>query len=320
MMKLKRFGKKLIRNIYSLAPKYKLIPPPTQWENKISVIMTNKNECDWIEPSLLSLKGFADEILIGDQDSTDGSIEIIKRIKHHNNSMNIQLFEFGDETFLNILSFLYEKAKYRWILLTAGDIIANTSGKSNIKYLKQRILNLDDTFYYGIILSHVYLTLDLFHTPKDQPFNTEVYLTSKSKDLCAFKETQRGMIHTFVPLYYKILQYRDPFMFHINVKPNIRNLFRKYWSYWLSKGESEMTLEEYVKREIRKDYHTSSFKEASILRLQEMTLNIKPFDVKPFGDYPELIKPFVRNPRYKLIYNHFGNVSDRMEPKRKDNL
>ena len=50
-------------------------------KNKIAVVMMVKNEIDIIESSVRHAAKFADEILICDHRSTDGTLEILELLK-----------------------------------------------------------------------------------------------------------------------------------------------------------------------------------------------------------------------------------------------
>ena len=63
---------------FGYLPYIGLVPKPSR-ENGISVRITVKNEAEWIELNLISIKDFADEIVIVDA-STDETPEIIEKV------------------------------------------------------------------------------------------------------------------------------------------------------------------------------------------------------------------------------------------------
>ncbi|MHA1264824.1 MAG: glycosyltransferase [Candidatus Helarchaeota archaeon] len=308
------FFKKITRFTCSFAPKMKLIPPPSQWENGISVTMMVKNEKYWIKYSLASIKHFADEIIIADQGSTDGTKELIQEFMDNNSDEDIKFYNCEEWSFLELNNFLLKKARYRWILRFAGDMVAKTSGKYDIRKLRKQILNLNPNYYYGFILNIVFLSSDLFHTPKHLPFAREIYLHSNSQDIICFKDPNQGVPNLFIPLYYRIYEFSEPFIFHCDIKPRVRYLLRKYWGPWRASAEGKISLVDFVRQKIQRDYSTDSIKEAADKHLQHIFREIKPFNPQLYDGYPKIIMPLIKQPRFKIIYNKDGMMIDRTEP------
>jgi len=303
--------------IFPTALKLRIIPPSTQWENGICVNIRVKNEEDWIKYAILSLRDFADEIIIADQGSTDGTVQIIQDIIEEHPEMNIRFFNRSADTYLNMTKFVLKESRFRWILRFDADMVAKTSGKYNIMNLKKYILNfLNDENYYAIYLNHVYLYYDLFHIRKTGLFHREVWLCTNSKDLCVYNTPKKpgDPIHFFIPYYYKILEIRDPFIFHCNIKSRKRVLEWHYWAEYRRLFEGKLDFDEFVKLRIKEEFFTDSIKEAADMNIRKCWTEVVPFDPKTVDGHPEILEPLLKNPRYKLIYDEKGNIIDRIEP------
>lgn len=301
-----------MRNVISLGPKLKLIPPPTRRENGISVTIRVKNEIDWIEYCLLSFKDFADEIIIADNGSTDGTIQVIKDFIETHPDCDIRFFDRQRDTYLQLSNFVLQQTKYRYIMRVDADHIAKTSGKYNISKLRKGILNLNPNFYYAISLQHVMLFFDLFHTFGDRLRHEEFWVFTHSPELCCIREGWYTDI-IWVPLFYRIIKFSEPFIFHLNIRSKIRMLERRYWGPWRMEG-SVVSLSEFILREIKKDFSTDSIEEAAEKYLLERLNYAKKYDATVFDGYPEVLKDLIENPRYKIVYTDDGKIKTRIEP------
>ena len=110
--------------------------------------MRVKNEEDWIKYSILSIVDFADEIIVGDNDSEDKSVQIVEELI--NKGLNIKLFKCPHMKIDELTNFLLKKANYRWIMKWDADFVARTTGKYSILRLRQKLLKMDWKRYYLI--------------------------------------------------------------------------------------------------------------------------------------------------------------------------
>jgi glycosyltransferase involved in cell wall biosynthesis len=292
------------------------LPPPTFRENGISVTIRIYDEAEWIESCLLSFKDFANEIIIADNGSTDGSVEIVKDFIKEHPEVSIKFFDRSQDSYLEISNFVIAQTRYRWIMRVDGDFVAKTSGKYSIFKLKQQILALDPKYYYAIYLSLVFLDLDFFHYMRNRLRNNELYLYTYSPNIVCIREAQWSD-KVYIPLYYKTLAFNGPFIFHLNIKSKMKVLYHRYGSdkKWLilHHGNKE-PISIYIKKKVKEDFSVDSIEVAADLNIKYLQQNVVPFDASIYDGYPEVIEHLVSNPPFKLIYDENGNVVERLEP------
>jgi glycosyltransferase involved in cell wall biosynthesis len=99
----------------------------------LSVVMIAKNASRYLDESLCSLSGFADEIVFIDTGSTDSSVEIAKKY-----ACRIFAFNWCDD-FSMAKNFGIEQARYRWIMNIDADEVLDGNGAKAI--LGEALLN-----------------------------------------------------------------------------------------------------------------------------------------------------------------------------------
>lgn len=95
----------------------------------ISVVINVRNEAEDLKKCLKSIKGFADEIIIVDMKSTDGSLEVAKSAK-------AKVFSYKPMKFVEpARNFALSKATGKWVLLLDPDEYVH-------KTLKRELINI----------------------------------------------------------------------------------------------------------------------------------------------------------------------------------
>ena len=159
MGKIKQVG----RTILSFLPRVGLKSRPETYKPAgLSVMMTIKNEEDWIEKSISSISGIADEIVAVDNGSDDETPVILDRLERRMNG-TLRVFRYEREDYCAAVNFTLAQTRYRWIFRWPGDFVARTTGPLAISRLAQRIRALDPFRYFCIWLGPVSLDGDLFH-------------------------------------------------------------------------------------------------------------------------------------------------------------
>lgn len=300
--------------IFQKLPFLGLVKTSNIREQGISALMRVKNEVDWIELSVLSIKDFVDEIIIVDS-STDSTTQIIKKLA--NKYDNIHWFYLPEENIVKASNLALMKSNYQWILKWDADYIA----KDSIRELRQKIMNLGQNTFYFMNIPFIHLRGDLYHQLRQRPIHIEQRAFTWSPKL---KYIQAGRFEQVVgsriwgkrlPLYYKEIPCTKIYAFHCDIKPARRMLFRRFWTDWMELGDyvSFPRLEDYVKYRIRKEWNVKSFEEAEKIVVTNMIREVVPYDKKKFGEYPNILRTRLKNPRYRLIYKG-GKIIGRIEP------
>jgi glycosyltransferase involved in cell wall biosynthesis len=265
--------------------------------------MRVKDEFDWIKPSVQSIKDFADEIVIVDNGSTDGTYEILQQLSSTNPDL-ITLWRRPDLDHCALSNFALAQTRFRWIFRWDGDMVAHTSGKHAISNLQKKLLALDSRRYYVIYLRHINLSGDLFHQNANEMVHIEEYIHT-------YNETTRyihpGRFEAIkVPKYYRVLFWYEPYSFHVDVKPATRMLLRHFWEDWmeLKNYQSFPTLEDYVSQKIEVEFGTTSWREAEQICIQRICKNHVRYDPEVFEPYPELLEPYLNTSEYLLKYQN----------------
>lgn len=294
-------------NTLCYLPYIGLISKPSR-KNGISVMIGTKDEEEWIGLNLESLKDFADEIVVIDS-SADRTPEIIEKVASEYN-LNLRLIRYEVDDWVKtqkhaeIWNIGLRNTSFRWVLLWEGDFIA----KKSIMNLKKEVLCLSPNIYHVIPLPVVNLGGDIFHW--SGKLNLESRLYTYSDD---FIYADRGRFEDpCVPFYYKpsykyILR-RHYHILHMGSLKNARRLlFRQFWTDWreLRDYDTFPKLDDYVMYRIKRDWGMDDIEEASRYYVNEILCkSLVPYDKNQFGEYPELLKQELENPRYKVIYKN----------------
>lgn len=277
----------------------------------ISVMMRVKDESNWIRPSIESIKGIADEIIVVDNGSSDGTYEILKEMASDEKGL-IKLWRKPDLSHCDLSNFALKQTAFRWVFRWDGDMIAHTTGDYDISYLRERLLSLDSRRYYLIYLRHINLSGDLFHQDPKEMVHIEEYIHTFS-ERASYVHPGRFEAIKF-PKYYRPLFWYEPYSFHVNVKPASRMLLRFFWEDWmeLKNYQKFPTLEDYVNAMIEGEFSTNSWEEAQRICVQRVCSNYIGYDPEIFGPHPDLLKPYLENPKYRLKYEN-GKIVGRDE-------
>ena len=301
-----------VRSFASLFTQLFACPTPPSRPQGISAYMRVKDEKDWIAASIASLSDFADEIIVADNGSTDGTWDILQDIAA-SKSDRIKLWCRPELHHADLSNFALEQTTFRWVFRFDGDMIARTSGLHNIEKLRSRVLALNPRRYYLIYLRHVNLSGDLCHQDPREMVHTEEYIHTFS-EAARFIHPGRFEAVKF-PLYYKPLFWYEPYAFHVNIKPARRMLLRYFWEDWMELKDYQKfpTLEDYVNAKIEQEFGTKSWEEAQNIYISHVLREHIRYDPDIFGPYPDFLKSHIDHPKYAIRYKD-NQIVGRSEP------
>ena len=302
---------RILRACFSLLPPMNVAKSPQSRPQGISVYMRVKDERDWIGVSINSIRRIADEIIIVDNGSTDGTWEILQEISAADGG-RIKLWQRPDLRHGDLSNFALSLTSFRWVFRWDGDMVAHTDGPYAIGGLRDRILSLNPKRYYLIYLRHTNLSGDLFHQDPKEMVHIEEYIHTFS-DEARFIHPGRFEAVKF-PLYYKPLFWYEPYAFHVNIKPARRMLMRYFWEDWMELKDYRRypKLEDYVEAKIEQAFGTSIIEEAQQRCVAQLLENHIPYSTERFGPYPKLLQPLLEAPAYRLRYED-GQIAGREE-------
>jgi glycosyltransferase involved in cell wall biosynthesis len=191
-----------------------IVKKPSDKEDGISVFIRLKNEEDWIRYSILSIKDFADEIIVGDNGSEDKSLEIVEGLIDE--GLNIKLYKCPHMRINELTDFVLKKASYKWVMKWDADFIARTTGEHSIVNLRKKLMDMDRNRYYLIMISHICLAGDLFHQKPDELIHTEEYIYTNSDYLTFIHPGTCESLKS--PKYYRVVKFDGCYSFHVDVK------------------------------------------------------------------------------------------------------
>ena len=91
-------------------------------------------------------------------------------------------------------------------------------------------------------------------------------------------------------------------------------LFRYFWEDWVVTKDFKKypKLEHYVKEKIFNEFGSNSLEDAEVKIVGHLCRDFIPYKEDIFGPYPDLLKPYLNNPKYRLIISK-GKIIGREE-------
>jgi glycosyltransferase involved in cell wall biosynthesis len=323
-----------LRAVASLGPVVGLVSRPEPRPNGISAVVRVKGEEEWIEPCLLSLRHFADEILVLDNGASPETRTTLDRLKGSLGAI-LQVTLCPQLDLFQVSNHGLKLARFRWVIRWDADFVAHTDGPGDIQNLRRYLLRLDSRRYYVVSVAASEVAGDLFHQFPDLRVRHDGQaaiwssgigyvavhrivavhdLATPDRVLRADGSVSRTLESLKTPCYYRSLCWEHPAYFHVNVKSARHMLLRHFWLEWLDaslRGTVE-SREEYVSRRAQEEWKVPGLAEAEHCYVTAYCKQLATFDARRCGPYPELLKPYLREPRYLVEYRD-GTIIGRHE-------
>ena len=144
---------------------------------------------------------------------------------------------------------------------------------------------------------------DLFHQRPESGSRADCHCFTYSDEL-RYVYDKAGYEAPKIPRWYRILRYEIPTFFHVDVKPLERMFLSFLWKRYLTDPERRRYLcfEPYVEMELKERWGGRGITEAAAVWAASAFSELLHYDQNRFGDYPALLKPFLENPKYRLLY------------------
>jgi glycosyltransferase involved in cell wall biosynthesis len=323
-----------IRFLASNAPLLGIVPKPEKRPNGVSAIVRVRGDEEWVEPSLLSIQEFADEILVLDNKASAQTRKVLEQLKRSLGDL-LTIETCHDLNIVQLSNSGLKKASFRWIIRWDADFVAHTCGNDNILNLRHYLLELDPKRYYLVYLPTVELACDLFHQFPDLRIRNDGQVHTSSRR-ARYVSVRRNLITSAlaspdrvlrestilsinkeslkVPKFYQILKWKKPSYFHVNVKSGWHTLQRHFWLEWLGKGDfkTHPTLKSYTLAQIQDRWGFRNPEEAIQHFMALYCEGLDKYDFQLCGSYPALLKPYLVKPKYRVLYKD-GRIIGRTE-------
>ena len=313
-----------IRFLASFAPVLGIVAKPETKPNGVTAIVRVRGDEEWIEPSLLSIEDFADEIIVLDNKASAKTLESLDKLKGNLGDL-LKYKRYHDLNIYHLSNLGLEKAQFRWVVRWDADFVAHTNGKGDIRNLRRYLLELDPRRYYLVYLAAVELAGDLFHQFPDLRIRSDGQIHTASRcatyvpdlrtlEVSAVPSPDRILRKSStlkiskeslkVPKYFKILRWREATYFHVNVKSAWHTLNRYFWLEWLGQANFRTypTLVSYTLSKIQDRWGISDPEDAARFFMRHYCQSLDLYDSKLCGSYPELLRPFLERPKYLVQY------------------
>ena len=301
--------KQLMRKAFSIATKVGIIKKPNFNNDGISFVIPVMNEERTIEACLLSVMPVADEIIVVDS-STDSTTEKIASLANkHKKIKHIRFYCNDINSFPLQLTIGLTCVKYKWVFRFNSDMVAH----DDMYKWKNRLATLDRNKYYVIDCPWVNLESDIFHQPKNKPFGgyEGLIFTWHPSLRWVLKPNQAEQVMgdsiygCRFPPFYEVINFEEPYIFHLNIKSPKRRLERCFWTDYMNckgkaEGRSFGNLEEYVRFRTKNDWNLS-YEEALLRVIKGIEKNLAPYNEERFGTLPELILKKIYSPKLDFI-------------------
>jgi glycosyltransferase involved in cell wall biosynthesis len=317
-------ARRAARLLFSFAPVVGLLARPELRPQGISAIVRVRGDEEWIEPAVLSIRDFADEILVLDNGAAPRARAAIERLQAKLGERLVRvdcpLLDIFDVSNLGLA-----RARYRFIVRWDADFVGHTDGPGNLAELRQYLVGLDRRRYFAVRLPAAEVAGDLRHQFPDcrirhdgmahtasartrfvrvQREATTATLAIAERVLRARPRLAFALESLALPRYYAVVTWPRVAYFHVHVKPAAHLLLRHFWLEWLAEPDTARypSLESYALEQARIRWGIADADAAAAHLMRELWTGLVPFDASLCGPYPELLREYVDENRYAVEY------------------
>ena len=289
----------IAHEVFSFAPRLGLLPPPARPAG-IAAVIRVRDEDEWLELAVRSIIGFADHIVIGDNGSTDQTPDVMRALAREFPAV-VETLTLPDADICRLTNVLVERTRHRVIVRWDADFVAQTSGPARIGRLRDWLLALDPRRHYIVYPRMVEVTGDLWHQDPSHPTRGDAHCWTAS-DHVRYVYNPAGYEAPKVPVWYAVRGWNLPCFYHVNVKSDRRMFLSHLWKRYLLDRERARgaDLPSYVEHVLETEFAGQDFATAAHAWMQNWVRRLVPFDAARYPDHPELLRPRLGRPRYRL--------------------
>jgi glycosyltransferase involved in cell wall biosynthesis len=323
------------RSVVSLAPVVGLAPRPESRPNGISAIVRVRGEETWLEPALLSIADFADEIIVLDNGAAPASAGAVRAVRERLGA-RLTVEACPDLDLFALSNRGLDVSHRRWVIRWDADFVAHTDGDGDIRRLREFLLALDPRRYHVVYLPAAEVAGDLSHQFPERRVRVDGAAHTASararyvyvrRDLplgsVAFPDRlfHRGptLPVSFesiqLPRYYRVHTWHAISYLHVDVKPRRHLLLRHFWLEWLREASDPRypTLEAYARARVAARMGVADLDQAADVLLTRYCEGLAPYDAARCGPLPAALRPYLDASPYRL--QHAGDrIVGRTEP------
>lgn len=290
-----------VRAVTSRAPILGALPRPNRPQG-LSAVVRVKDEETWLPVSIRSIATVADEIIIGDNGSTDRTPEILAELQKELRD-RLTVLTQPELDIKDLTNMLIERTRFRWVIRWDADFVARTDGLQSIVHLRNWLFDQDSRLHVFAYARMIELCGDLFHQRPKTSSRADCHCFTYSDDL-RYVYDKAGYESPKVPRWYRVLRYEIPTFFHVDVKPLERMFLSFLWKRYLTDPDRDRysTFDAYVEADCKAHGQGDGIQEAATVWAASASRDLISYDRNRFGDYPTLLKPFLDQPRYRLLY------------------
>jgi glycosyltransferase involved in cell wall biosynthesis len=312
------------RRVLSFAPVVGLIARPAPRPDGISAVVRVRGDEEWLEPALLSIRDFADEILVVDNGASEAARAAIDRAARVLGARLVRINAVALDVF-DVSNLALERARHRFVVRWDADFVGHTDGAGDLRRLRRYLLDLDRRRYFLVTLPAAEVAGDLRHQFPDRRVRHDGQAhtaSARARFVRVTRETPTEALGAAdrplrerarltlaleslaVPPYYAVLRWPTIAYFHVHVKPADHLLLRHFWLEWLAEPDSARfpTLESYALEQARLRWGITERDAAAAHLVRRLCEGLVPFDAGVCGPYPALLRPHLERSRYTVEY------------------
>jgi hypothetical protein len=318
----------------SFAPVVRAVARPTPRPEGISAIVRVRGDEEWLEPAVLSIREFADEILVLDNGASESARAALDRLVPALGARLVRVMCPTLDLF-EVSNLGLERARYRFIVRWDADFVGHTDGPGDLAHLRRYLLALDPRRYFAVTLTAAEGARgrgQQFTDRRERPDGEAHPASRRARFVRVTRETETEALGVAdrplrerarltlaleslaLPPYYAVVRWPRIAYFHVHVKSARHLLLRHFWLEWLAEPDTARypTLEAYALEQARVRWGITEPDAAAAHLVRRLCAGLVPFDQAACGHYPALLRPHLARGRYAVEYDG-GHIVGRRE-------